>query len=429
MTTAKIAANAVTANEVAANAITTAKIMAGAVTVNELAANSVTAAKIVSGAVTADALAANSVTSDKIVSNSVTTAKIAAGAVTATEIAANAIAARHLMVGDFTNLVPNADISDQASWTIPSPWVLGVSGSAYKGSHWTSIDVAAGETGNSPVVVSQEFSVDTGVEYFASIQARSNGASETIYFGCNIQWLKTDGTSISFSFVRDPVTEGPITRNAATYSKSLVAPAGATRARFRWYVARTNSVGRAIVGSPEVRRKNYGKLIVDGAIVSEKIAANAVTTAKIAAGSVTANELAANSVVAGKVAAGAISTDKLAANAVNASKIAANSITSTQLATNSVTADAIAAGAVQAAAIAAGAVVADKIGAGAITTAKLAANAVTADKINVTSLSAISANIGFFQTASSGARLVISDDRIRVFDATGTLRVKIGNLA
>jgi hypothetical protein len=56
-------------------------------------------------------------------------------------------------------------------------------------------------------------------------------------------------------------------------------------------------------------------------------------------------------------------------------------------------------------------------------------DAVTADKINVTSLSAISATIGTLETATTGARVQIKDNIIKVFDATSTVRVKIGNLS
>ncbi len=53
---------------------------------------------------------------------------------------------------------------------------------------------------------------------------------------------------------------------------------------------------------------------------------------------------------------------------------------------------------------------------------------VTADKMSVNELSAISANIGHFKSAASGERIEIMDDVIKVFDAGGQVRVKIGNL-
>jgi len=51
------------------------------------------------------------------------------------------------------------------------------------------------------------------------------------------------------------------------------------------------------------------------------------------------------------------------------------------------------------------------------------------DTASIGSLSALSATIGLLRTATSGARLEIASDVIRVYDANNVLRVKIGNLA
>lgn len=56
----------------------------------------------------------------------------------------------------------------------------------------------------------------------------------------------------------------------------------------------------------------------------------------------------------------------------------------------------------------------------------LAAKTVTADKLAVTSLSAITARIGKLETATSGARTVIQDNLIQVFDSNNMLRVRMG---
>lgn len=79
--------------------------------------------------------------------------------------------------------------------------------------------------------------------------------------------------------------------------------------------------------------------------------------------------------------------------------------------------------------LAANAVTADKISANAVTADKIAAGAVTADKVDVTQLDAISATIGTLRTATTGARLEISDNIIKVFDSSGNLRVKMGDLS
>ena len=106
---------------------------------------------------------------------------------------------------------------------------------------------------------------------------------------------------------------------------------------------------------------------------------------------------------------------------------------------NSITTGAIAAGAIQAAQIDADAVTADKI----------AADSVSADKISVTNLAAINANLGAItggslninsrfvvdsngnvtlSSATSGARLVIQNSVIKVYDANDIKRVQIGDL-
>ena len=105
------------------------------------------------------------------------------------------------------------------------------------------------------------------------------------------------------------------------------------------------------------------------------------------------------SITATKIANGAIETPKLAANAVTAAKIAANTITADEIASNT------------------------------ITTGLIQAGAITADKVSFTTLSSVAAQIGQFSSAASGARLVIEDDKLSVFDSSGTLRVRIGNLA
>lgn len=53
---------------------------------------------------------------------------------------------------------------------------------------------------------------------------------------------------------------------------------------------------------------------------------------------------------------------------------------------------------------------------------------VTAAHMNVTSLSAISATLGTFKSAPTGARLEIQDDRLTVYRADGSIAVRLGNL-
>lgn len=100
--------------------------------------------------------------------------------------------------------------------------------------------------------------------------------------------------------------------------------------------------------------------------------------------------------------------------------------------------------------IGAGTIDATKIAANTITAGQIASNTITADRMNVTQLSAISANLGAvtagslninskfivdssgnttIQNATTGARMEIKNNVIKVFDASGVLRVQIGDLS
>lgn len=73
-----------------------------------------------------------------------------------------------------------------------------------------------------------------------------------------------------------------------------------------------------------------------------------------------------------------------------------------------------------------GSIIAGKIAANAITADKIEAGAVTAVKVAVTQLSAISATIGLLRTATSGQRLEIENNQIRVYDSSNVLRMRMG---
>ncbi|MBI5244804.1 MAG: hypothetical protein HY922_14135, partial [Elusimicrobia bacterium] len=101
ITSVQLAANAVDANKLAADAVTNAKILDGAVTgakiaalaidSSKLGANSVDKEKIVALTIDSSKLAANSVDAEKLVNNAVTGAKIAALAIDSSKLGANSV--------------------------------------------------------------------------------------------------------------------------------------------------------------------------------------------------------------------------------------------------------------------------------------------------------------------------------------------------
>ncbi len=168
--------------------------------------------------------------------------------------------------------------------------------------------------------------------------------------------------------------------------------------------------------------------IAANAITTDKLDANSVVAGKIAAGAITADKLAANSVTAGTIAAGAVSTDALAANVITADKIQTGAIQTDKIAANAITGGLIAAaGVITSAAQINDAVITNaKIANGAITTAKIQDAAITSAKI--ASLNLVGEANFAVKTGTSGARMEMNNRAIKIYDASGTLRVQIGDL-
>lgn len=149
-----------------------------------------------------------------------------------------------------------------------------------------------------------------------------------------------------------------------------------------------------------------GKYIGDHEVVGTKIKDGTITTENLAAGCVTANELASNSVTTDKIEAGSIKSDKIATGAVTADSIGANAVTAEK--------------------IESGAVIAGKLAADSVGADNIKAGSVTAEKMKVDTLSSICATIGTLSTSESGARTVVKDNLIQVYDENNVVRVRIG---
>jgi len=181
--------------------------------------------------------------------------------------------------------------------------------------------------------------------------------------------------------------------------------------------------------------------LVDGAIIEAKIATNAITTAKILNDAIDNDKIAANAVNTNQIAADAIVANKILAGEIGANHIAANAITAGKINTDAVTAGTIAAGAVTAVKIDTDAVTANKISSSTKITAGTGNNVGVLDGADSTyriyAGHATPASAPFrvkqdgtviIESASSGSRLVLEDDTIKVYN-NSTLRVKLGNLA
>lgn len=367
VTAGKIAANAVTATEIAAGAITTAKIAAGAVTATELAAGSVTTAKLVASAVTSNEIAANAVVTAKIAANAVTATQIAADAITAAKIQAGAITATKLTItgGGVINRDPMLQDTDA--------WQASVGSFTFQ----TISDAPVGNVvlrsgANSQGYVNEKFyhSVDITKTYRIRFWVRSSATANGILYFCLRQY-SAPGTPCATNGGRSPYKPSALAANSNWVEHSVTwGPAdwqsGVKFVVLDWLLNHNGTAGYMEICFPRFEEMAPADLIVDGAIVTSKIAANAVT----------ANEIAAGSITTVKLAASAVTANELAANAVTAAKIAALAITADKIAANTITGDKIAANAITAAHIQAGTITGDKFYANAIDTAILSAGGI-----------------------------------------------------
>lgn len=319
ITGTQITDGAISTAKVAAGAIETAKLAAGAVVADKIASNAVTAAKVQAGAIETPKLAAGAVVADKIAADAVVADKIAAGAVTASK----------LTVGYLENLNLDPDFTDHAAWGANSNlvWQIG-------GGNWGSPNIArlSGYFDAYTVITSKNiFTLDIeGEELWLSYRARVISGTGRVYVDLQLSktpdFTGTNGVDFTFAGIGS-VTATTLTRLA----DKVVIPSGYRYGRIRM-IKGNDGTTDCFIGDIQVRRKSRGELIVDGAIIAEKIASGAVDTAKLAAGAVIADKIASNAVTAVKVQAGAIETAKLAAGAVVADKIAAGSVATTKLA-------------------------------------------------------------------------------------------------
>lgn len=169
-----------------------------------------------------------------------------------------------------------------------------------------------------------------------------------------------------------------------------------------------------------------GGYIAADTINTDHLKANAVTTAKIAANAITADKINADSITTEKITDKSVTSVKIEDGAITATKIVDGAVSSTKIEGGAITTEHIQAGSIIGEHISAGAVTTEAIAAGAVTARQIAAGAINANTLGVDSLSAISAKIGELKTADSGARMVIKDNLIEIYDQNDTLRVRMG---
>lgn len=356
--------------------------LSGTITSTQISDEAITTPKIATHAITAGKIAANAVGAEEIAAGSIVAGKIAAGAVSAEEIAANAIRARHLVVAP-ASLNIDPQFRDPSLWyqedesgsagdgelgSKPVGWyaeegaaALAVNEAAVSNRFITLWEGRPGQNNNARYVLysnvnnNNRMQISPNVTYELKAGCHNN-SSQNAY--CVVEfytgsWAYTGNASLTW-----------LGTEVGIKSIQFTPPAGTVWGRivyhnhggylFEGWVRFGNTVIREAAGS---------SLIVDGAVISQKIAALAVTADKIAADAVTAN----------KILAGAITTDKISAGAITAAKLAATDLItiSAQIRDGIITNAKIADAAITSAKIGDAQITSAKIGDAAITNAKI----------------------------------------------------------
>ncbi|MGP9790698.1 hypothetical protein [Roseinatronobacter sp. NSM] len=251
--------------------------------------------------------------------------------------------------------------------------------------------------------------------------------------GIWFDWADTSGTILRSAIRLDEASAGPVVAGEAMTARALVMRPGNLPSAFQsirvWVYANRNdlSLGNAAKTisfhrvSIRAATDSETKLVdVEAAITQESIArVNADAALATSINTVQSNLDGTNATVSQQ--ASAISTLEGNAAAVLALRVKAG--------TGGAALELVAADGPDGPASTARVSASDIILNGSVTATELAASSVDATKIDVQSLSAVSALIGLLRSKTSGERVEIEDDRIRVFDSNNVVRVVIGDLS
>ena len=291
--------------------------------------------------------------------------KITSGFIDSERIAAGSIQAGKLMVGNFTNLVPDpaAQFNITDTWrrwgnesigTADAFWRYGTTVNGNRG-----VRAGADEyLGSARWLTSTPFQVRPGDRYFIQVTSYN----EHLVGGSPRFGLRLGDESNGY-LGETPVT---IMSNSGweTYTAIVEIPANSDikQASLRYTIPSTVTSGYAYFVDPVVRPAVGGVMIEDGAIVAEKISAGAVGATAIAAESIDASKIVAGGIQADSlIVPGTVGSTLIKDGAITTSKIEAGSITAQSGIIASLDAGVISSGTIDTARLAAGSITADKL--------------------------------------------------------------------
>lgn len=216
-------------------------------------------------------------------------------------LADDAITADKVMIGDYTNLVPNGNFSDNALITAHWSGVTGPGIARYlskaddasytqTGERSLLLQKNIGSENSSVSILSKKFiPVEGGADYYAETAIRTNQTEAVAGAWFRIIWY--DHAKAQIGLI-DVATNAPITASWVKRSKKVVAPTGAAFARFQLYNTDHQTTTRNLFFDRLIfRRANAAELIVDGSIKGVHIESDTIDTGHLKTDSIKASKL------------------------------------------------------------------------------------------------------------------------------------------
>ena len=306
ITASEITANTITAGQIAAGTITATQIAGGTITAAQIQSGTITAAQIAGGTITGTQIAANTISSAHIVANTITagqiqaaaigTDQLAANAVTATKIAAYSITASKLVLSG-NNANPDPYFNDLEWWQLSDQTRVAGNPAVNQPLGFMSLGVGTGDR-SSPM-----FPTEVGGDYRMRVRMYvspgATGKFAPVLHRPNTEW-SLPGANSNFPSDHGAYDLATITQDQwIEFSQIYNMPApycGQVQFRTRWDIT-----SGYVEFQTDLVRAAGANLIVDGAITTDKLAANSITANKMSVGSLSAIVADLGTVTAGVV--------------------------------------------------------------------------------------------------------------------------------
>lgn len=178
------------------------------------------------------------------------------------DVESGEVTGRQFALANLRNLVPDGQMQDDESWTLPTGFTLAGTSSELWNSLGAILWTDSGGTGSSGNVVSSVFPVEPGGVYQCAFQTARVTGTQYRVLG-RVRWLDKDGAELSFTQIaNDLITSAGV----QSFGDQLTAPSSARQAEFYLRINLDDTDGNVRIGGVSVEPRIVQEQILDGAV-------------------------------------------------------------------------------------------------------------------------------------------------------------------